>query len=66
MGFFNSQDEPGFYSPGHSGVQGGPTLLWTDDETDRQIADAEREIENAEDAYEEARQTVTARVSPTR
>ena len=63
VGFFNSQDEPGFYAPGHSGVQGGPTLLWTDDQTDRQIADAEREIEDAEAAYEEAMQTATVRVS---
>jgi hypothetical protein len=29
-GFFNSTDEPGFYPPGHSGIQAGPTLPWPD------------------------------------
>jgi hypothetical protein len=31
--FFNSNDEPGAYSPGFSGIQGGPTLPWPDDAT---------------------------------
>jgi Protein of unknown function (DUF1553)/Protein of unknown function (DUF1549)/Planctomycete cytochrome C/Concanavalin A-like lectin/glucanases superfamily len=26
--FFNSNDEPGAYAPGFSGIQGGPTLPW--------------------------------------
>ena len=63
VGFFNSVDEPGFYAVGHSGVQAGPTLMWTDDETDRQIADAEAEIEAAEAAYTEAEGGATSRVS---
>jgi hypothetical protein len=29
--FFNSNDEPGAYAPGFSGIQGGPTLPWPDD-----------------------------------
>ncbi len=28
--FFNSNDEPGAYAPGFSGIQGGPTLPWPD------------------------------------
>ena len=31
-------DEPGFYAPGFSGVQGGPTLAWADAETDAKLA----------------------------
>ena len=31
--FFNSNDEPGVYAPGFSGIQGGPTLPWPDDAT---------------------------------
>ena len=27
-GFFNSADEPGFFAPGFSTIQGGPTLPW--------------------------------------
>ena len=31
--FFNSNDEPGVYAPGYSGIQDGPTLAWpTDDQ----------------------------------
>ena len=34
--FFNTADEPGFYPPGHSTVQAGPTLPWPDkDHRDR-------------------------------
>jgi hypothetical protein len=29
--FFNSNDEPGQYAPGFSGIQGGPTLAWPDE-----------------------------------
>ena len=54
VGFFNSVDEPGFYGAGHSGVQAGPTLMWTDEQTDRQIVEAEAEIEEAEAFYAEA------------
>ena len=63
VGFFNSVDEPGFYSPGNSAVQGGPTLIWTDAETDRRLADAEAEIRDAEAAFEEARESAMAGVS---
>ena len=59
VGFFNSVDEPGFYAVGHSGVQAGPTLMWTDEETDRQIAAAEAAIEGAEAAYTEAARLAT-------
>ena len=44
-------------------MQGGPTLIWTDAETDQQLARAESEIQNAEGAYRGARQTALARVS---
>ena len=37
-GFFNSTDEPGFYAPGRSGITPGPTMLWTDEATEREIA----------------------------
>ncbi|HYR86453.1 MAG TPA: DUF1553 domain-containing protein [Terriglobia bacterium] len=55
-GFFNSTDEPGFYAPGHSSIQGGPTLPWTDAATDTRIAKAESDIQTAEAAYGTARQ----------
>ena len=63
VGFFNSVPEPGFYPHGQSGVQAGPTMMLTDPETDRQIADAERAIQDAEAGYEEARRIATSSVS---
>ena len=36
--FFNSNDEPGQYAPGFSGIQGGPTLPWPDDATAAALA----------------------------
>ena len=54
-GFFNSTDEPGFYAPGRSGVTPGPTMLWTDEATEKEIAGQRAAIAKAEAAYETAR-----------
>jgi hypothetical protein len=54
-GFFNSADEPGFFAPGFSTVQGGPTLPWTDKETDAKIAAANAAVKAAENADAAAR-----------
>jgi hypothetical protein len=54
-GFFNSADEPGFFAPGFSTVQGGPTLPWTDKETDAKIAAANAAVKAAENADAVAR-----------
>ncbi len=35
--FFNNTNEPGVYSPGFSGVQGGPTLPWPHPTVEREI-----------------------------
>ncbi len=40
--FFNSNDEPGAYAPGFSGIQGGPTLPWPDDATTAALQDSGR------------------------
>ena len=56
-GFFNSADEPGFFAPGFSTVQGGPTLPWTDKETDAKIAAANAAVKAAENADNAARRT---------
>jgi hypothetical protein len=50
--FFNSNDEPGAYAPGFSGIQGGPTLAWPDEAAATELsaaraAVAERESEHA-------------------
>jgi len=55
-GFFNSADEPGFFAPGFSTIQGGPTLPWTDKVTDEKIAAAEAALKTAESAYSAARE----------
>ena len=39
--FFNSNDEPGAYAPGFSGIQGGPTLPWPDEATAAALADGD-------------------------
>jgi Protein of unknown function (DUF1553)/Protein of unknown function (DUF1549)/Planctomycete cytochrome C/Concanavalin A-like lectin/glucanases superfamily len=54
-GFFNSADEPGFFAPGFSTVQGGPTLPWTDKETDAKVAAANAAVKAAENADAAAR-----------
>lgn len=53
-GFFNSTDEPGFYAPGHSAVQGGPTLPWPSTEQKARLDAAERDIAIQEQAYRTA------------
>ena len=42
--FFNSNDEPGAYAPGFSGIQGGPTLPWPDDATAAALREAAAEL----------------------
>ncbi len=59
-GFFNSADEPGFFAPGFSTIQGGPTLPWTDKETDAKIAAANAAVKAAENADAAARRAVLA------
>jgi hypothetical protein len=53
--FFNSTDEPGYYTPGNTGVTAGPTLSWTDVATDAKLKAADDAIGRAERAYEAAR-----------
>jgi hypothetical protein len=53
--FFNSNDEPGAYAPGFSGIQGGPTLPWTDDATAAVLEKAEAEVLARSADYEAAR-----------
>jgi hypothetical protein len=60
--FFNSNDEPGQYSPGFSGIQGGPTLPWPDDATAAELKAATAEVAAKEDAYAAARAAATERV----
>jgi hypothetical protein len=53
--FFNSNDEPGAYAPGFSGIQGGPTLSWPDDATAAAARDAAAEVAAKAEAYGAAR-----------
>ena len=46
--FFNNADEPGFFAPGFSSIQGGPTLRWTTDANEARIAAIEKKLKNAE------------------
>ena len=52
--FFNSNDEPGVYAPGFSGIQGGPTLPWPDAETNARIGSAAAIVAEREADYEAA------------
>jgi mono/diheme cytochrome c family protein len=52
--FFNSTDEPGYYTPGQTGVTAGPTLNWTDAATDAKLKAADQAVQRAESAYEVA------------
>jgi hypothetical protein len=52
--FFNSTDEPGFYPPGHSAIQAGPTLPWPSDSQRIGIAALERDMAGAEQVYRQA------------
>jgi hypothetical protein len=38
--FFNSNDEPGAYAPGFSGIQGGPTLPWPDSQAQAKLTES--------------------------
>ena len=42
--FFNNADEPGFYAPGFTGIQAGPTLPWPTREVDHEISQARSTI----------------------
>ncbi|HEY3517498.1 MAG TPA: DUF1549 domain-containing protein, partial [Gammaproteobacteria bacterium] len=53
--FFNSNDEPGAYAPGFSGIQGGPTLPWPDDAQAAALTAAEADVVSRNAAYEAAR-----------
>jgi len=52
--FFNSNDEPGAYAPGFSGIQGGPTLPWPDQEARAKLDAATRELAMREAEHERA------------
>lgn len=52
--FFNSNDEPGHYPPGFSGVQGGPTLAWPSGEQSSAIDAAAARVAEREVAYRSA------------
>ena len=58
--FFNNTDEPGYYAPGHSAIQAGPTLPWPSHEAAQKIAEAERSLAAREAAAAEARQRAEA------
>ena len=53
-GFFNNVDEPGFYPPGHSAIQAGPTLPWPNDEEQKAADAAEAKVRQREAAYQAA------------
>ena len=61
--FFNSNDEPGAYAPGFSGIQGGPTLPWPDDSTAEALQGAAAEVAAKADEYDAAQ---TAAAEPAR
>src|SRR5688572_6922871 len=53
--FFNSNDEPGAYAPGFSGIQGGPTLPWPDDATAAALDAASADVLARSAEYDAAR-----------
>jgi hypothetical protein len=53
--FFNSNDEPGAYAPGFSGIQGGPTLAWPDEATAAKHAAASAAVAARAAEHEAAR-----------
>ncbi len=59
-GFFNNVDEPGFYPPGHSAIQAGPTLPWPNDEEQKAADAAEAKVRQRETAFRAASTTATA------
>ena len=66
--FFNSNDEPGAYAPGFSGIQGGPTLPWVDEASAAALRSAAAEVAAKTDAYAAARAAAAdaARAAATR
>ena len=52
--FFNSNDEPGAYAPGFSGIQGGPTLAWPDSDVQAKLDAAASELVAREADYTKA------------
>ncbi len=58
--FFNSNDEPGAYGPGFSGIQGGPTLPWPDDATAAAHTAAAEAVAAREADYAAAREAARA------
>jgi hypothetical protein len=63
-GFFNSTDEPGFYAPGRTGITAGPTLPWTDAETDAKIQVAEARVAEQVKAHAAAVAAVSRELAP--
>ena len=61
--FFNSNDEPGTYAPGFSGIQGGPTLPWPSTETQSQLEAASQVIAAHETAYAAALAAAAAKAA---
>ena len=61
--FFNMIDEPGFYAPGHSAIQGGPTLPWPSKEQLEKLTGIGSELGRAQAAYDAARRNAEARVA---
>ena len=53
--FFNITDEPGYYTPGSTGVTAGPTLNWTDAATEAKLTAADAAVRKAQAAYDAAR-----------
>ena len=58
--FFNSNDEPGAYAPGFSGIQGGPTLPWPTPQLETEWERAAAAVAPLETAYADARREVSA------
>lgn len=63
--FFNSNDEPGHYAPGFSGIQGGPTLPWPSDEQRVDIDAAAALVAEREASYRSALADATAETGAT-
>jgi hypothetical protein len=63
-GFFNNLEEPGFYPKGSFGVTAGPTLRWTDKETEAKIAEANAKIRAREADFRVAEEAAAGEVSP--
>lgn len=63
--FFNSNDEPGHYAPGYSGIRAGPTLPWPSDEQRVDIDAAAALVAEREAAYGSALADATAATEAT-